>query len=142
MDVPLAGVPAYELRAQPLPPGVIHVSAAFEGREFSDPDRVSVSTDVTLAGDPVGYPSPGQLADAALSTPGFIEALEMVPDTQTGNPTATANVSFLGERSGQEQDGRTYTFTANGTVDSDFTTCDPVTFTAFVPHDQGGGNGA
>jgi hypothetical protein len=81
VDVPLAALPAYELRAQPLPPGVISVSAAFEGRKFGDPDRVVVTSDVTLAGDPVTYPSPGQLADAALSTPGFIEALAMAPET-------------------------------------------------------------
>jgi hypothetical protein len=82
VDVPLAAMPAYELRSQPLPPGVIRVSAAFDGRNFGDPDRASVSTDVTLGGDPVGYPSPGQLADGALSTPGFVEALEMAPDTE------------------------------------------------------------
>jgi hypothetical protein len=81
VEVPLAAMPAYELRAQPLPSGVISVSAAFEGRRFGDSDRVVVTTDVTLAGDPVTYPSPGQLADAALSTPGFIEALEMAPNT-------------------------------------------------------------
>lgn len=81
VDVPLAGMPAYVLRAQPLPPGIIRVAAAFEGRRFGGPDRVSVSTEVTLAGDPVGYPSPGQLADAALATPGFIEALDMAPET-------------------------------------------------------------
>jgi hypothetical protein len=61
----------------------------------------------------------------------------MVPDTQMGTPTATAHVSFLGERSGQEQAGRTYTFTANGTTDNGASTCEPVDFTAFVPHDQG-----
>lgn len=81
VEVPLAALPAYALRAQPLPPGTIHVSAAFRARRFGNPDRVSVSTDVTLAGEPVDYPSPGQLADAALSTPGFIEALELAPDT-------------------------------------------------------------
>lgn len=61
----------------------------------------------------------------------------MVPATQTGNGYAEAPVSFLGERSGQEQAGRIYTFTADGTVDSGSAMCDPVEFTAFVPHDQG-----
>ena len=41
---------------------------------------MAVSTDVELAGEPVTYPSPGQLVDAALSTPGFIETLERLPD--------------------------------------------------------------
>jgi hypothetical protein len=62
----------------------------------------------------------------------------MVPGAQTGNDSASAPVSFLGERSGQEQDGRTYTFTANGTTDSGLSKCKPVYFTAFVPHDQRG----
>lgn len=56
---------------------------------------------------------------------------------QMGDPTASAPIAFLGERSGTEQDGRTYTFTASGTTDSGFSTCEPVTFTAFVPHDLG-----
>ncbi len=77
-DVPLAGLPRYGLRKQPLPPGAIHISAGFEGSRSTD--RVSVSTDVTLAGGPVDYPSPGQLVDAALSTPGFVETLERQPD--------------------------------------------------------------
>jgi hypothetical protein len=62
----------------------------------------------------------------------------MVPAASSGTPTAEAQVSFLGERSGQDLSGRTYTFTANGTTDDGFSTCDPVTFTAFVPHDQRG----
>lgn len=66
--------------AAALPPGTIHVSAAFQGRRFGGPDLAAVATDVTLAGEPVDYPSPGQLVDAALSTPGFIEALELAPD--------------------------------------------------------------
>jgi hypothetical protein len=61
----------------------------------------------------------------------------MVPATQTGDGSASAPVSFLGERSGTEQDGRTYTFTANGTTDSGLSKCKAVFFTAFVPHDQG-----
>jgi hypothetical protein len=77
-DIPLAGMPRYWLRDQPLPPGTIHLTVGFEGSRRSD--RVSVSTDVTLAGDPVAYPAPGQLVDAALSTPGFIETLERLPD--------------------------------------------------------------
>ena len=60
-----------------------------------------------------------------------------VPAASSGTPTAEAQVSFLGERSGQEQAGRTYTFTANGTTDNGTSKCKPVEFTAFVPHDQG-----
>jgi hypothetical protein len=88
-DIPLAGLPSYWLRDQPLPPGTIHLSAGFEGSRRSD--RVSVSTDVELAGDPVAYPSPGQLVDAALSTPGFIETLERLPDPREW---ANTHVSF------------------------------------------------
>ncbi len=77
-DMPLAGVPSYWLRDQPLPPGTIHLSVGFDGSRRAD--RVSVSTDVELAGDPVAYPSPGQLVDAALMSPGFIETLERQPD--------------------------------------------------------------
>ena len=68
-DIPLAGMPRYWLRDQPLPPGTIHLTVGFDGSRRTD--RVSVSTDVELAGDPVAYPSPGQLVDAALSTPGL-----------------------------------------------------------------------
>jgi hypothetical protein len=77
-DIPLAGMPSYWLRDQPLPPGTIHLSVGFDGSRRAD--RVSVSTDVELAGDPVAYPSPGQLVDAALMSPGFIETLERQPD--------------------------------------------------------------
>ena len=77
-DIPLAGMPDYWLRDQPLPPGTIHLTVGFDGSRRAD--RVSVSTDVELAGEPVAYPSPGQLVDAALMSPGFIETLERLPD--------------------------------------------------------------
>ena len=55
----------------------------------------------------------------------------------TGNPSAGSDSSMRGERSGKEKGGRTYTFnTAGSTVDSGFSTCAPVSFTAKVPHDQ------
>ena len=62
---------------------------------------------------------------------------DVTPGAGTGNPSASAVFFFRGERSGTEQDGRTYTFTATGTTDSGLSTCEPVEFTAFVPHDQG-----
>ena len=77
-DIPLAGMPRYWLRDQPLPPGTIHLTVGFDGSRRAG--RVSVSTDVELAGDPVAYPSPGQLVDAALMSPGFIETLERLPE--------------------------------------------------------------
>ena len=77
-DIPLAGMPRYWLRDQPLPPGTIHLTVGFDGNRRQE--RVSVSTDVELAGDPVEYASPGELVDAALSTPGFVETLERQPD--------------------------------------------------------------
>ena len=56
---------------------------------------------------------------------------------QTGNPTARQDISMRGERSGRDKTGRTYTFDLTGSkVDSGLTTCDPVSFTATVPHDQ------
>jgi len=57
----------------------------------------------------------------------------------TGNGSASTTATFLAERSGRG-DGRVYTFTVDGTVDSGATACEPVVFTATVPHDQGRGN--
>ncbi len=54
----------------------------------------------------------------------------------TGDPSATVPVQFRGERSGRDKNGRTYTFTANGTIDSGLTICDAATFSAKVPHDM------
>ena len=78
VDIPLAGLPAYGLKQQPLPPGTIHVTVSMYGTG-QHKRLVSVGTDVTLGGRPVGYPSPGQLVDAALATPGFLEVLEAAP---------------------------------------------------------------
>jgi hypothetical protein len=86
LDVPLAGMLAYMLAGQPLPPGAIHVTVAYQDPRPRRPDLVAVTTDVTLDGDPVSYPSPGQLVDAALATPGFVDALALAPD-----PTDWAN---------------------------------------------------
>ena len=67
-------------------------------------------------------------------------ATDATPGAGAGTEgSATANFKFRGERSGKEKDGRTYTFTANGTTDGPaavLSTCKPVTFTAVVPHDQ------
>ena len=66
----------------------------------------------------------------------------------TGTPTATTSVQFRAERSGHkwsggdEWRGRTYTFTVMGTTDNGLSTCNPVTFTATVPHDQGNHTGS
>lgn len=66
----------------------------------------------------------------------------------SGTPTATTGVEFRGERSGHKWDGgdpwrgRTYTFTVSGTTDNGLTTCEPVDFTAVVPHDQGNHSGS
>lgn len=62
---------------------------------------------------------------------------DVTPGAGEGTPTAIATFFFRGERSGTEQDGRVYTFTANGTTDNGLSKCEPVYFTAFVPHDQG-----
>lgn len=68
-------------------------------------------------------------------------ATDVVPGAGSGSPSASAPVSFRAERSGREQDGRVYTFTVTGTTDSTLSECEPVTFTATVPHDQGAGAG-
>jgi hypothetical protein len=67
----------------------------------------------------------------------------------SGTPTATTSVQFRAERSGHKWTdggdawrGRTYTFTVSGTTDNGLSTCNPVDFTATVPHDQGNHTGS
>jgi hypothetical protein len=67
----------------------------------------------------------------------------------TGTPTAATGVQFRAERSGHKWvdggdpwRGRTYTFTVMGTTDNGLSTCNPVDFTATVPHDQGNHTGS
>jgi hypothetical protein len=61
----------------------------------------------------------------------------------TGSGSASVPVTWRSERSGRG-DGRVYTFTATGTTDGpaeglpSLSTCNPVTFTVAVPHDQSG----
>lgn len=77
-------------------------------------------------------------------------ATDVVPGPPgTGTPTATTSVQFRAERSGHKWTdggdawrGRTYTFTVSGTTDNGLTTCNPVDFTATVPHDQGNHTGS
>jgi hypothetical protein len=77
-------------------------------------------------------------------------ATDVVPGAPgTGTPTATTSVQFRAERSGHKWTdggdawrGRTYTFTVSGTTDNGLTTCNPVDFTATVPHDQGNHTGS
>jgi hypothetical protein len=66
-------------------------------------------------------------------------ATDVVPGAGSGNPTASTTIKFRAERSGHGS--RTYTFTVDGTTDNGTSTCNPVTFTAVVPHDQGQGAG-
>ena len=60
----------------------------------------------------------------------------VMPAATSGKNTTSGTVSFLGERSGTDQTGRTYTFVARGTTDNGTFSCS-VPFTAEVPHDQG-----
>jgi hypothetical protein len=77
-------------------------------------------------------------------------ATDVVPGPPgTGTPTAQTSVQFRAERSGHKWTdggdawrGRTYTFTVSGTTDNGLSTCNPVTFTATVPHDQGNHTGS
>src|SRR3954454_18864621 len=77
-------------------------------------------------------------------------ATDVVPGPPgTGTPTATTSVQFRAERSGHTWTdggdswrGRTYTFTVSCTTDNGLTTCNPVDFTATVPHDQGNHSGS
>ena len=77
-------------------------------------------------------------------------ATDVVPGAPgMGTPTARTGVQFRAERSGHKWTdggdawrGRTYTFTVSGTTDNGLTTCEPVDFTAVVPHDQGNHTGS
>jgi hypothetical protein len=77
-------------------------------------------------------------------------ATDVVPGPPgTGTPTATTSVQFRAERSGHKWTdggdawrGRTYTFTVMGTTDNGLSNCNPVDFTATVPHDQGNHTGS
>jgi hypothetical protein len=77
-------------------------------------------------------------------------ATDVVPGPPgTGTPTATTSVKFRAERSGHKWvdggdpwRGRTYTFTVMGTTDNGLSTCNPVDFTATIPHDQGNHTGS
>ena len=64
-------------------------------------------------------------------------ATDVMPGTPgAGTGSASTTLQFRGERSGRDKTGRTYTFTAMGATDSGSSTCEPVDFTAVVPHDQ------
>ena len=76
-------------------------------------------------------------------------ATDVVPGAPgSGTPTAATSVKFRAERSGHKWTdgdpwrGRTYTFTVTGTTDNGLSECEPVTFTANVPHDQGNHTGS
>jgi hypothetical protein len=77
-------------------------------------------------------------------------ATDVVPGAPgSGSPTATTGVQFRAERSGHKWTdggdawrGRTYTFTVMGTTDNGLSNCNPVDFTATVPHDQGNHTGS
>jgi hypothetical protein len=75
-------------------------------------------------------------------------ATDATPGAGAGTPTASTVVQFRAERSGHKWTdgdpwrGRTYTYTVTGTTDNGLSTCDPVTFTANVPHDQGNHTGS
>jgi hypothetical protein len=81
------------------------------------------------------------------NTPAATDVMPGPPGS--GTPTATTSVQFRAERSGHKWTdggdpwrGRTYTFTVSGTTDNGLTTCNPVDFTATVPHDQGNHTGS
>jgi hypothetical protein len=63
-------------------------------------------------------------------------ATDATGGTADGTGSATVPVTFRAERAGTG-DGRTYTFTATGTLDNGLTMCEPVTFVVSIPHDQG-----
>lgn len=81
IEATVVGLPRYSLRGQPVPGGIFTITAGYQPDVGLDPLVIApVSVSVTLAGGPVGYPSPGQLVDRALQSPGFIEFLEQYPD--------------------------------------------------------------
>jgi hypothetical protein len=82
VDIPLVGMPSYAIEDRPLPPGTMTLNSTFSGKGPGGAFRIPLDVDIVLAGDPVTYPSPGQLVDAALETPGFIETLELAPSAK------------------------------------------------------------
>lgn len=80
----LIALPRYRMRDQPLPPGPIRLVVTY--LDTTDRDRqgrlrrLTVTDRIDLAGKPVAYPSPGQLVDAALRTPGVLEAIDALTD--------------------------------------------------------------
>ena len=80
----VVGLPRYEKADQPLPGGAFTIGVDFSPGTRRDPDSWAVSVPMTLAGGPVGYPTPGSLVDVALGDPAFLAFLARKADTHGG----------------------------------------------------------
>jgi hypothetical protein len=80
LDIDMAGLPRYFLGYQALPGGRVPLVAGFSyqrrglsGRPWP---RISISSLVTLERRPFPWPSPGQIVDTVIETPGFLDWLK------------------------------------------------------------------
>ncbi len=109
-----------------------------------DEDAEALTDDVTI--EVVGIHDEATYDDNGLATGEQNGTGNTDPATDSrggvggGTESASVPVAWRSERSGRG-DGRTYTFTVEGTTDTGLSTCAPVTYTATVPHDQGNGAG-
>jgi hypothetical protein len=73
-DFDFAFLPRYRFGQQPLPSGIVKANVAFasERQRLQNEIHLDIAAPVEIDGpDPFLYPSPGQLVDATLETPGF-----------------------------------------------------------------------
>ena len=116
------------------PPNHKYVTATITLTEAADADPFD---DVTVAatGSHDQILEDGSEMNGSGNTDPATDVVPGAPGAGTGQASTT--VRFRAERSGRDKTGRTYTFTATGTTDSGLSECQPVDFTAVVPHDQG-----
>ena len=121
------------------PPNHKYVTATITLVEDADADPLD---DVTVAatGTHDQLLEDGSEMNGAGNTDPATDVVPGAPGAGTGSAATT--VRFRAERSGRDKTGRTYTFTATGTTDSGASECQPVSFTALVPHDQGTRSGS
>jgi len=80
LDIDLAALPRYFLGNQALPGGKVALVAGFSYQRtyLASPPwpQISVSSPVTLERRPFPWPSPGQIVDTVIETPGFLDWLK------------------------------------------------------------------
>lgn len=116
------------------PPNHKYVTATITLTD-DDPETLTDEVTVAVTGTHDQVLSDGSELNGSGNTPAATDVVPGAPGAGTGSASTT--VQFRAERSGRDKTGRTYTFTATGTTDNGLSECNPVTFTAVVPHDQG-----